>query len=57
MRAREEVKYRGKVFGLQYKGLRRVGGGDEVDIFNLMIENSQNTGVHLNVAEEPRSRV
>ena len=57
MRAREEVKYRGKVFGLQYKGLRRVGGGDEVDIFNLMIENSQNTGVHLKVAEEPRSRV
>ena len=54
-----EVKYRGKVYGLQYtvnyiiqyKGLRRIGGGDQADIFNL-IQNSQNTSVHLKVDEE-----
>ena len=50
------MKYRGKVFGLQYtvyssiqyKVLRSIGGGDRADIFNL-IQNSQNTSVHLKV--------
>ena len=56
-----EVKYRGKLFGLQYsivqysivqyKGLRRIGGDDQADIFNL-IQNTQNTSVHLKVDEE-----
>ena len=44
------------VFGLQYnKGLRRIGGSDQADIFNLIQNNSQYTGVHLNVDEEPNS--
>ena len=33
------------------KGLRRIGGGDQADIFNL-IQNSQNTVAHLKVDEE-----
>ena len=50
-----KVKCRGKVFGLQYsivyKGLRRIGGGDQADIFNF-IQNSQNTSVRLKVDGE-----
>ena len=35
-----------------YKGLRRTGGGDQADIFNLIQNSCQNTGVHLKVVEE-----
>ena len=54
-----EVKYRGKVFGLQYnKGLRRIGGGDQADTFNL-IQNRQNISVYLKVLidEEEQWRI
>ena len=44
----EELKYSDKVFGLR---VWRGSGGDQADVFNL-IQNSQNTSVHLNVAEE-----
>ena len=57
------VQYRGKVFELQYtvysrqyKGLRRIGGGDQADIFNLI----QNTTAKSPVEEcshESKSRV
>ena len=43
------------MFGLQYKGLRRIGGGDQAEIFNL-IQNSQNTSVHL-IAEKEQCRI
>ena len=33
---------------VQYKGFRRIGGGDQADIFNL-IQDSQNTVVRLKV--------
>ena len=39
------------MIGLQYKGLRRIGEGDQVDIFNI-IQKKQNAGVHLKVDEE-----
>ena len=33
------------------KGLRRIGGGDQADIFNLT-QNNQNTVVHLKVEKD-----
>ena len=42
---------------LGFKGLSRIGGGDQADIFNL-IQNSQNTVVHLLLkVDEERWRV
>ena len=38
------VKIKTKVFGLQYEGLRRIGEGDQADIFDI-IQERQNTGV------------
>ena len=32
---------------------RRIGGGDQADMFNLNQNNSHNTSVHLKVDEEP----
>ena len=52
-----EPKRYGKVFGLQYSIVlgfeedRRIGGGDQADIFNL-VQNSQNISVRLKVDEE-----
>ena len=50
-REKQGIRVRGKVFGLQYKGLRRIGGGDQADTFNL-IQKSQNINVYLKVHEE-----
>ena len=36
---------------VQYKGLGRIGGADQADIFNLT-QNSQNTVVHLLKVDE-----
>ena len=39
-------------YSIQDKGLRGIGKGDQADRYLHLIQNSQNTSVHLKVDEE-----